>query len=176
MTKSIACAAAFLLLGPTLRAGELDAEFGPKATGPAKAVAASKAPVAGADLTKAVAAKSSELDAEAPALAWRHGFGGFGGFHRGFGGWGRGFGGWGRGFGYGGWGRGFGYGWGYRPWGWGLGGFGLGLGLGYGLGYGLGGYGGYGYGGYGYGGLGYGYGYGGLGYGGYGGCGYGGFW
>ena len=153
--------ATFLLLGSPLWAGELDAEFGPKAVSKEKTISLANAPAA--PLTalvspnKSEVGKASELDAEGPVQSWRH----FGGFHHGFGGFHRGYGGWGyvRGFGYG---LGLGYG-----------GFGYGLGLGYGgFGYGLGlGYGGFGYGGLsygGFGGLGYGgYGYGGLGYGGY---------
>jgi len=130
-----------LLLGPSVRAGELDAEFGPTRGAGAEDVAA---------VDSVPAVSGTEMDAEAPVGAWHHGFGGFrrgfGGF--GFGGFGRGFGfggfGYGRGFGFGGYGLGLGYG------GYGFGGYGLGLGYGgYGLGYGLGGYGlgGY-YGGY----------------------------
>ena len=46
MVRIIGCFAASLLLGSSLWAGELDAEFGPKATGPAKAIV----PVSGAPL------------------------------------------------------------------------------------------------------------------------------
>lgn len=150
---------AVLLATPGLRAGELDDEFGPRAT--AVATANDAAPSA---VVRPGVVRSSELDAEAPAQSCL--FGGFG-FGRGFG--------WGGGYGLGGWGGygirmcGFG-GWGGYGLGWGGGWGGYGLGMGYG-GYGLG-YGGLGYGGLGYGGLGYG-GLGGMGWGGYG---LGGFW
>src|SRR4051794_5475564 len=119
MVRSIGCVAVLLLAGTQLRAGELDAEYGPaqaatqKALGPAHAEPAMLAAMPDV-------AKAGELDAEAPAQAW--------GFHRGFGWGGRGF---GRGFGWGGWGFGRGFGWGgYGGWGFGRG-FGWG-GLGYG--------------------------------------------
>ena len=140
--------AVVLLLGTSVNAGELDAEFGPTQDQ--------------GNTTPSATAGATEMDAETPSGAWRHGrFGGCGfGFGRGFG-----LGGFGRGFGFGGYGLGMGYG----GLGYGLGGFGLGYGGlgGYGLGMGYGGlgfggyYGGYtsyaysspfmGYGGYGYG-------------------------
>ncbi|MBV8609038.1 MAG: hypothetical protein JO034_16470, partial [Singulisphaera sp.] len=120
MVRYIACMAVFLLARVPLRAGELDAEFGakapnvpsaaPKIINPADAAQTPLVVLNRADGTDA--GKRSELDAEAPAQAWRHC------------GWG-----YGRGFGWGGWGYGRGFGWGgwggSGGWG-GWGGYGLG--------------------------------------------------
>jgi hypothetical protein len=183
MRRLLSCLAAFLLVEGSLRAGELDAEFGPALTVPRPAAtpaeaAAPEAPLAVAGRDERLPGwTASELDAETPTQAFHGGgfHGGFGGFHGGFGGFRGGFGGFGGfrggfggfgGFGrvgFGGWGGGWGgwggWGWGFPGWGWGYPGWGwglggFGLGLGYGLGSGLG-YGGWGYGGLGYGGLGY---------------------
>ncbi|MDR3637935.1 MAG: hypothetical protein P4L84_29285 [Isosphaeraceae bacterium] len=178
MLRHVGILAASLLMGSSLRASELDAEFGQKslANATAGAVAESErsSTLVQVNSKEASSNRTSELDAETPVQAFHggggfgHGFGG-GGFGHGFGG-----GGFGHGFGYGGYG--FGRGFGYGGWGFG-GGLGYGLGFGYGLGYGgFGyglGYGGFGYPWFGYGGYGYGLGYGGYGYGlGYGGYGY----
>lgn len=144
MSRVLGGLAALLCLAasPAL-AGELDAEYGSRAPGKAPGPVAAAA-VANSD--NALPAAGNELDAEAPAQAWRR----FGGFYRGWGGFGGfrglgGFGGWGFGrpFYGGGWGLGLGWG-GYRGFGFGLGGFGYGGGWGYGW---PGGY-GYGYGGW----------------------------
>ncbi|MBV8269392.1 MAG: hypothetical protein JO252_23970 [Planctomycetaceae bacterium] len=156
MVRYIACMAVFLLARVPLRAGELDAEFGakapnipsaaPKIINPADAAQTPLVVLNRADGTDA--GKRSELDAEAPAQAWRHcgwGYGrGFGwggwGYGRGFGwggwgGYGPGWGGWGGWGGYGpGWGRWGGYGPGWGGWG-GWGGFSPLLGCGYGWGF-----------------------------------------
>lgn len=127
--KALLALAGTLALTVPLQAGELDKEFAAKGNPVVAAVAASSSVALLSD------AKASELDAEAPAQAYRRW-----GFAVGGNGWAVGYrSGWGGGYGYagyrGGWGRGY-YG-GYR-----------------------GGWGGYGYGGYGYGGYGYvGYGY-----------------
>src|SRR5438045_698586 len=99
MIRSLVCSATLLLLGSSLRAGELDAEFGPKSVGGGPALGTANAPAertalvgpAGSDV-----GRGSELDAEGPVPSWRH-FGGFG---------------FGRGFGFGGFG--YGPGFGYR--------------------------------------------------------------
>ncbi len=166
MVRNILSLAALLLAGTTVRAGELDEEFGTKApASPAVALKVASPADAGAAPTvartediKPDTAKASELDDETPTQSCffrRFGWGGFGY----------------RGFGYGGFGyRGFGYGgYGYRGFGFGRGlGYGFGNGLGFGLGYGLVrgfGYGGLGYGGWGGYGFGRGFGYRGFGYG-----------
>src|SRR4051794_18463027 len=101
MLRSISFLAALLLAGITVRAGELDAEYGAKPAATPAAVPRSISPavttpprllalnrVDGQETWRA-----SELDSESPAQAWgHHGWGG--GFGRGFG-WGGGF---GRGF------------------------------------------------------------------------------
>ena len=135
MVRYISCLAVALLAGTVVRAGELDADFGPAASAAPALIRKASTPAnpMGAVLLattrdgKLDGVKASELDAETPAQAARSGFGrggfggfGRGGFGRGFGGFGRGFGGFGRG--WGGWGRGWGWGWGGWPgWGWGWG-------------------------------------------------------
>ena len=126
MVRNIGCLAVVLLVGTTLRAGELDSEFGVE--GPKAPAATLKTidpvNVATAPLPTLICVdrpgigKTSELDAETPAQScWGFGRG------LGWGGWGfgrgLGWGGWGfgRGLGWGGWGFGRGLGWG----GWGLG-------------------------------------------------------
>ncbi len=151
MTRFLGCLTVALLATTTLRAGELDQEFGPNAPAVTTVSPGPETVVT----TSTDGWQASELDEETPTQAcgwggWRGGYG----FNRiGFGG-----------LGYGGLG-GFGYSSFYRP------SFGFG-GLGYGGYGGYGGFGGLGYGGFG--GLGYG-GFGGLGYGGFGGLGYSGF-
>src|SRR4051794_39627362 len=107
MTRFGVFLAVALLAGTTSRGGELDSEYGRK--GPVSLNPVKVALPAAMDegLGNRTA---SELDGEAPAQSWRHGYHGYGGFGRfGYGGFGR--------FGYGGFGRfgGFGYPrfWGY---------------------------------------------------------------
>jgi hypothetical protein len=106
-------ASTFLLAGSSLKAGELDAEFGGKV-----------AKVTPAPATPALIAASSELDSESPdqACCWRKRFYGY--RHCGFG-YGLGYYG---GFGYGGFGGGYG-GISYASYG-GFGGYGGGMGYG----------------------------------------------
>ena len=112
MVRYIACFVA-LFAGASLRAGELDAEFGTKApaTAPMALGAEAAGPIPMLALKTPDGGKASELDNENPAQSWGHcGWGrgfGWGGFGRGFGGWGGGWGGFG---GYGGWGGYGGYG------------------------------------------------------------------
>jgi hypothetical protein len=109
-------AASFLVAVSTAKAGELDAEYGPKAT-------------KGSTPTLATGAASSELDSESPdqACCWRKRFYGYGCFARpyycGFGYGGFGYGGFGGYGGYGGFGGGY-AGLGYGGFGGGYGGFG----------------------------------------------------
>jgi hypothetical protein len=108
MVRYMACLAAALLAGAAVRAGELDAEFGAKAT-VAKASSFSGSGAALSTLAlnvKVEGARASELDDESPAQSWR--------CFRGWGcrGWGCGWRGWGCGW----------RGWcGWRPWGCGFG-------------------------------------------------------
>jgi hypothetical protein len=110
MVRYIACVAVALFVGATLRAGELDGEFGPKApVAPAKDLAMQAgAAVAMVPAPSGMAHRKvgSELDQELPSQSWRRGSWGWG-WH---GGW--------RGWGWGGW-RVHGWGWGWRGWGWG---------------------------------------------------------
>src|SRR5438874_6092372 len=123
MVRLMAGLVVALLGAAPVWAGELDGDFvGVPGMAPKvqeKAIAAPLSSLAQQMDAKAALAKSSELDEESPAQAYRRGGWGGGGWGRGGGGWGRG---WGRG--WGGWGRGWGGGWGrgwygYRGWGWG---------------------------------------------------------
>ena len=131
--RYISCLACVPARRVPLRAGELDAEFGPAVPGRPKtdtpvttAVADGNAPLAIASDDRPTGWKASELDAETPTQAHggghgggfggggHFGGGGFGGFGGGFGHFGGGgFGGFGRGFGFGGFG---GFRWRLRTW------------------------------------------------------------
>src|SRR3954467_15506636 len=108
MIRHMACLSVILLAGSTLRAGELDSEYGAataKIATPTVLKSADATSSALAVVEKPGVGKASELDAESPDQSFFHFRHGFGGFGRGFG-----FGGFGRGFGFGGFGRGFGFG------------------------------------------------------------------
>jgi hypothetical protein len=83
MVRYVACTAVVLFAGATLRAGELDNEFGAKVpAAPAKTITLNGGAGAVAVLAPAGAADSrmaSELDTEMPAQSWRRcGWGGCG--------------------------------------------------------------------------------------------------